>query len=103
MKTYAARDAKNKFGEVLDEAQHQPVTVTRNGRPIGAVVNMRALEKLLELERREAQKEILKNLKVLQSETKKRPKPTRAQLRDVLGCDDSELDTLFDPSDFSDE
>lgn len=33
MKTISALDAKNRFGELIEAAQRQPVAVTRNGRP----------------------------------------------------------------------
>jgi prevent-host-death family protein len=33
MKTVPATEAKNRFGEVLEAAQRQPVSITRNGRP----------------------------------------------------------------------
>ncbi|TWT17521.1 type II toxin-antitoxin system Phd/YefM family antitoxin [Luteimonas marina] len=33
MKTYSALEAKNRFGELIEAAQRQPIGVTRNGRP----------------------------------------------------------------------
>ena len=39
MKTITALDAKNRFGEVMETAQRQPVAVTRNGRPSVVVVS----------------------------------------------------------------
>ena len=33
MKSVTALEAKNRFGEVLETAQRQPVSITRNGRP----------------------------------------------------------------------
>jgi prevent-host-death family protein len=33
MKTVTALEAKNRLGQVIDAAQRQPVTVTRQGRP----------------------------------------------------------------------
>ncbi len=39
MKTVTALEAKNRFGEVMEAAQRQPVTVTRNGRPSVVVVS----------------------------------------------------------------
>ena len=37
MKTVAAKDAKNRFGQLIDYAQRQPVTVEKNGRPFVVV------------------------------------------------------------------
>lgn len=33
MKIITALEAKNRFGEVMEAAQRQPVSITRNGRP----------------------------------------------------------------------
>jgi len=33
MKIFTALEAKNRFGQVIDAAQREPVTVTRQGRP----------------------------------------------------------------------
>jgi prevent-host-death family protein len=33
MKSVTALEAKNRLGEVLEAAQRQPVSITRNGRP----------------------------------------------------------------------
>ena len=37
MKTIAAKEAKNRFGQLIDDAQRQPVTVEKNGRPFVVV------------------------------------------------------------------
>jgi len=37
MKTVAAKDAKNRFGQLLDDAQRGPVTIEKNGRPFVVV------------------------------------------------------------------
>ena len=37
MKTMAAKEAKNRFGQLIDDAQRQPVTVEKNGRPFVVV------------------------------------------------------------------
>jgi prevent-host-death family protein len=37
MKTMAAKDAKNRFGQLIDDAQRQPVIVEKNGRPFVVV------------------------------------------------------------------
>lgn len=39
MSTITATDAKNKFGQVLDEAQHAPVHVQKNGRDVAVVIS----------------------------------------------------------------
>ncbi len=37
MKTVTAKEAKNRFGQLIDDAQRQPVTVEKNGRPFVVV------------------------------------------------------------------
>jgi prevent-host-death family protein len=40
MKTITARDAKTRFGELLDTAQREPVVITKNNRPVSVVVSI---------------------------------------------------------------
>jgi prevent-host-death family protein len=37
MRTMSAKDAKNRFGELLLEAQKAPVTIEKNGRPVAVL------------------------------------------------------------------
>lgn len=37
MKTVAAKEAKNRFGQLIDDAQRGPVTIEKNGRPFVVV------------------------------------------------------------------
>ena len=46
MKEIAAREAKNRFGHLLDAAQSAPVRVTRKGRAVGVVMSMQQYERL---------------------------------------------------------
>lgn len=46
MKEIAARDARNRFGRLLDAAQRAPVRVTRNGRATGIVMSVKEYERL---------------------------------------------------------
>ncbi len=46
MKQIAARDAKNRFGQLLDAAQSSPVSVTKMGRPVGVMMSMQHYERL---------------------------------------------------------
>lgn len=39
MKRYAANDAKQNFGSLLDDAQRQPVVIERHGRPKAVVMS----------------------------------------------------------------
>ena len=37
MKRIAAKEAKNRFGQLMDDAQLGPVTIEKNGRPFAVV------------------------------------------------------------------
>lgn len=38
--TFSAKEAKNNFGRLLDEARHAPVVIERNGRRVAVVVSV---------------------------------------------------------------
>ena len=46
MKEIAAREAKNRFGHLLDAAQSAPVRVTRKGRAVGVMMSVQQYERL---------------------------------------------------------
>ncbi len=37
MKAVSAKDAKNRFGQLMDDAQREPVTIEKHGRPFAVV------------------------------------------------------------------
>ena len=41
MKTISARDAKTRFGELLDTMQREPVMVTKNNRLVGIMISIK--------------------------------------------------------------
>jgi prevent-host-death family protein len=49
MRSMAALDAKNRFGELLDTAQREPVTIEKHGRPVAVVVSAEDYKELEEL------------------------------------------------------
>lgn len=53
MRVMSAKDAKNRFGELLLEAQKEAVTIERNGKPVAVVLSWEAHEQVeqLKLER----------------------------------------------------
>lgn len=46
MKEITAKDAKNRFGKLLDAVQRAPVRVTRNGDSVGVMMSMHHYERL---------------------------------------------------------
>jgi len=49
MKILNASDAKREFGEVLIDAQHGPVGINRNGKPVAVVVSASEYAQLVAL------------------------------------------------------
>jgi len=60
MDTIPAADAKTNFGALLDKAQREPVTISKNGRAVAVVMSAAAFEEhqrlKLELLRQEVRK-----------------------------------------------
>ena len=46
MKTFSALDAKNRFGQLLDAAQREPVTITKQGRPAAVMLSVGDYERI---------------------------------------------------------
>ncbi len=55
MKTITFVEAQNRFGELLDNAQPEPVTITRRGRPVAFVVSPEDMKDLLDTRRQREQ------------------------------------------------
>ena len=47
MRTVTSVEAPNRFGELMDNAQREPVTITRRGRPVAFVASPEDLKDLL--------------------------------------------------------
>ncbi len=50
MKTLAAARAKLAFGELIDDAQTEPIAITRHERPVAVVISAREYERLSAIE-----------------------------------------------------
>ncbi|MFV2055714.1 MAG: type II toxin-antitoxin system Phd/YefM family antitoxin [Thiohalomonadales bacterium] len=46
MKSIAAKEAKNNFGELMDTAQREPVTIERHGRAVAVVMSANEYDKI---------------------------------------------------------
>ena len=46
----AAREAKNEFGRLLDNAQREPVTIEKKGRPVAVLLSIVEYHRLEEME-----------------------------------------------------
>lgn len=46
MKSMSARDAKNRFGFLIDTARQEPVSIEKHGRPVVIVLSIEDYERL---------------------------------------------------------
>lgn len=46
MKTVTSVEAQNHFGQLLDSAQREPISITRRGRPVAYIVSNEAFRTL---------------------------------------------------------
>ncbi len=46
MKTIPAKQAKDQFGSLLEAAQREPVTITKQGRPAAVVISLDEYERM---------------------------------------------------------
>ncbi|BAN35252.1 prevent-host-death family protein [Sulfuricella denitrificans skB26] len=51
MKTVTSVEAQNRFGELLDNAQREPVTITRRGRTVAFLLSPEDMKDLLVIRR----------------------------------------------------
>lgn len=46
MQKMSAKDAKNSFGQLLDQARAEPVQIEKHGRPVVVVVSVEEFQRL---------------------------------------------------------
>ena len=49
MRIVTSVEAQNKFGELLDNAQREPVTITRRGRPVAFLLSAADMKELMDV------------------------------------------------------
>jgi antitoxin Phd len=81
MKTITSVDAQNRFGELLDNAQREPVTITRRGRPVAFVVSPEDMKDLLDTRRQREQ--ALTNFEAFFARIDSRISPATKDLNDT--------------------
>ena len=96
MKTITAKEAHKKLGLVLDEAQHEPVSISKNGRPYSVVVSARWFEEIKAFEALQADRKWDRLFATEKSETllTNLAEQVRQNLStdDVLPCDSATQD-----------
>ena len=84
MRSMAAGDAKNRFGELLDAAQREPVIIEKHGRPVAVVVSAEDYRELEELKLARLRGEIGKGLDDLETGRTVDGRKAIAALRNAL-------------------
>ena len=64
--TIAAADAKTNFGALLDKAQREPVTISKNGRAVAVMMSAAAFEEQQQIKLRLLRQEVRKGLEDLE-------------------------------------
>jgi prevent-host-death family protein len=54
----AAREAKNRFGHLMDQAQREPVTIEKNGRSVAVVISMDEYQRGQQLKLEQLQRDL---------------------------------------------
>lgn len=67
METFNASDAKREFGEVLIKAQHGPVGINKNGKPVAVVLSAAEYDQLKALKENYLQQAIEQGVADLQA------------------------------------
>ncbi len=62
MMTLAAREAKNRFGRLMDKAQQEPVTIEKNGRPMAVVMSMEEYRRMEALKLEKLQRDLAEGI-----------------------------------------
>ncbi len=52
MREAAASDVKNRFGQMLETAMTEPITIEKKGRPVAVMMSIKEYERLTEIEDR---------------------------------------------------
>lgn len=55
MKTVSSAEAQNHFGELLDNAQREPISITRRGRPVAFIVSQHDMAELADARNKRSQ------------------------------------------------
>lgn len=81
MRTVTSVEAQNRFGELLDNAQREPVTITRRGRPVAFVLSPEDMKDLLAI--RQRREGIVNDFEAFFAAADKRVKPDALDLSDA--------------------
>lgn len=67
MTSISANEAKNRFGELLDNARREPITIEKHGRPVAVVISTEEYEELRQIKLEKLRSEIQIGIDQLES------------------------------------
>jgi prevent-host-death family protein len=82
MVTVTSVEAQNRFGQLIDGAQREIITVTRHGRPAAFIVSPRDMEELLDTRRRRSR--AVAEMEAWRVEAKRSQSPAQAAAAEQL-------------------
>jgi prevent-host-death family protein len=94
MITLTSVEAQNRFGQLLDTAQREPVAITRHGRPTAFIVSPQEMDELLDARRKRGR--ALADLETWSAQAKKSQSP--AQAAAAAGLTDQDVVRLIHES-----
>jgi antitoxin Phd len=80
MITMTSAEAQNRFGQLLDTVQREPVSITRHGRPTAFIVSPQDMDELLDSRRKRGK--ALAEFEAWSTQAAKRVTPAAADLTD---------------------
>lgn len=80
MRTVTSVEAQNHFGELLDNAQREPISITRRGRPVAFIVSPQDMEELTSA--RSKRSKAVAELEAWSQRAKSSMRPAAAELTD---------------------
>lgn len=81
MRTVTSVEAQNRFGELLDSAQREPVTITRRGRPVAFVLSPEDMKDLLAI--RQKRQNVVSDFEAFFAAADAKIKPEAQELADA--------------------
>jgi prevent-host-death family protein len=79
VRTLTSVEAQSRFGELLDAAQREPVTVTRRGRPVAFVVSPQDMREVLDA--RNQRSKAVAEFETWSAQARKHAKPAANRLK----------------------
>lgn len=81
MRTVTSVEAQNKFGALLDNAQREPVSITRRGRPVAFVLSPADMRELMDI--RQTREKNVADFQAFFAASDARLKPAANELSDA--------------------